>query len=88
MALWTQYWADYFDDRKLSDRISVAMDAGLPIHCQRFAPGGFQRRLVMNLILYLDTNGEVPCEAKGERKALDKQIMESNSLRSQQAPIL
>ena len=46
MALRAQSRADRSDDRKLSDRLVVAIDATLPIHRQRLAASGFWRGLV------------------------------------------
>ena len=48
MALRDQSRANYFDDRKLSDRVVVAINADVPIHRERFAPGGIYKRMVNN----------------------------------------
>ena len=45
VALRAQSGTDHFDDRKLSYRLVVAIDAKLPIHRQRLAASGFYRRL-------------------------------------------
>ncbi len=47
MAFRAQSGAYHFDDRKLSYRLVMAIDAKLPIHCQRLAARGFHGRLAM-----------------------------------------
>src|SRR5271155_1117888 len=50
MALRPQSRTDCFDDRKLSYRLIVAIDARLPLHRKRFASRWLSRGLVMNSV--------------------------------------